>query len=388
MWRPSPLTTVAIAGIVVLLFIAVSVGAVVKVAVDHLLYSEATAAAESWAKYVVENVSDIEDIAKGAQPSAESMTFFIRTQHIRDVFGFEITDPQGNVQLISDGRKISSLHGSIQDELAALAATSDQPVIQVKEGNPPLRPLHYSEAYLPVRDDTTHAVVAAYVDLTDNYNKFHNVFLVTVLTLCLLTGAGVSIPMIAWQRLTRQKQQADRRIRFLAAHDPLTSAMNRSTLIERLGWQLAALQPAGSGLALHFIDIDHFKDVNDRFGHDAGDVVLKTLVERFLAITRREDTIGRFGGDELIVLQYDVRERAGRSLCRAAAHRGRRSDRSEASVRRGYGEHRSRHFAGGRARFRPSDQERRSRFVREQGGRPQLRPAFYPRHGCGVRRAH
>jgi diguanylate cyclase (GGDEF)-like protein len=291
----------------VLLFIAASIGAVLKVTVDHLLYSDATAAAQSWAEYVVENVNDIDDIAKGAQPSAESMTFFIRTQQIRNVFGFEVTDSQGNVQLISDGWKITSPHGTIRDEAAARAAQTKRAIIEVKEGTPPLRPLHYSEAYLPVGDGAS--VVAAYVDLTDNYNKFRNVFLVSVLTLCLLSGAGVSIPMIAWQRLTRQKQQADRRIRFLAAHDPLTSAMNRASLIERLGLQLVALQPDGIGMALHFIDIDHFKEINDRYGHDGGDLVLKTLADRFGSITRRDDTVGRFGGDELVVLQSDVSSR-------------------------------------------------------------------------------
>jgi diguanylate cyclase (GGDEF)-like protein len=297
---------VALAGIGVLLFVAVSISVVLKVTVDHLLYSDAAAAAESWAKYVVENVDDLEKIAKGAQPSAESMNFFIRTQQIRNVFGFEVTDLQGNVQLISDGWKITSPHGTIRDEAAARAAQAQRSIIEVKEGIPPLRPLHYSQAYLPVGDGAS--VVAAYVDLTDNYNKFRNVLLVSVLTLCLLTGAGVSIPMIAWQRLTRQKEEADRRIRFLAAHDPLTSAMNRSRLIERLGLQLAVLSSDGIRIALHFIDIDHFKEINDRYGHDGGDLVLKTLAERFGAITRREDTVGRFGGDELIVIQSDVRD--------------------------------------------------------------------------------
>lgn len=306
MRRPSLITTVTVAGIGVLLFLIASIGGVLKYTVEHLLYSDATAAAESWAKYVVENVDDIGDIANGAQASAESMNFFIRTQQIRNVFGFEITDLQGNVQLISDGWKITSPHGAIRDEAAARVGKSGRLIIEVKEGTPPLRPLHYSQAYLPVGDGAARAVVAAYVDLTENYNKFRNVFLVSVLTLCLLTGAGVSIPLIAWQRLTRQKQQADRRIRFLAAHDPLTSVMNRSSLIERLGLELAALKPERGEIALHFIDIDHFKGINDTYGHDGGDVVLTTIADRFTAITRRDDMVGRFGGDELIVLQSDV----------------------------------------------------------------------------------
>jgi diguanylate cyclase (GGDEF)-like protein len=279
------------------------------VTVDHLLNSDATAAAESWAKFVVENVNDIEEIASGVQPSAESMNFFIRAQQIRNVFGFAITDLQGNVQLISDGWKISSPQGAFRDEAAARAAKTGKPIIEVKEGTPPLRPLHYSQAYLPVVNGGPRAVVAAYVDLTENYKKFRNVFLISVLTLCLLTGAAVSIPMIAWQRATREKQRADRRIRYLAGHDALTGVLNRSSLLERLGLSLAALQRDGNGIALHFVDIDRFKGINDTFGHDGGDIVLKTIADRFTAITRQEDTVARFGGDELVVLQANVRRR-------------------------------------------------------------------------------
>ncbi len=308
MRRSSPLTTTAIAGLAVLLFVALSIGVVLKMTVDYLLNSDATATAESWAQYVAENVDDIEAIANGAQPSAESMKFFIRVQRVRNVFGFAVTDLTGNVRLISDGWKISSPQGAIRDEVAARAAREGHAIIEIKNGIPPLRPLHYSQAYLPVGDGAS--VVAAYIDLTETYDKFRNVFLTSVLTLCLLTGAAVSVPMIAWQRLTRQKQAADRRIRFLAAHDPLTGTLNRSSLLERLNLQLNALQPNGNGLALHFIDIDHFKQINDGFGHDGGDLALKALAERFRNASRLEDTVSRFGGDELIVIQSDVSDPA------------------------------------------------------------------------------
>ena len=309
MRRPSTLTTTGIAGAGVLLFIVISIGIVLKVTVDHLLYGEATAAAESWAKYVVDNVDDIEEIASGAQPSAESMKFFIRTQQIRNLFRFEIADFQGNVHLVSDGLKITSPRGKLFDPSALMAAKLGRPVIDMKTGTPPLRPLHYSQAYLPFAASGTRAVVAAYVDLTESYNEFRNVFLMSVVTLCLLTGAGVSIPMIAWQRLTREKQRADRRIRFLAAHDPLTNALNRSSLVEQLGVALTTLNRNRNGAAVHFVDIDHFKGVNDAFGHDGGDHVLKTVAARFTAIARAEDVVARFGGDELVVLQADVNNR-------------------------------------------------------------------------------
>ena len=126
----------ALVGLVVLL-LGVGVWQILKSTVDHLLYWDATAAAESWAKYVAENVTDLEDIADGQPPSAESMAFLIRTQQIRHVFGFEIINLHGNVQLASDGSKISSIRGAVHSDTAARAAELRQPVISVKEGTLP-----------------------------------------------------------------------------------------------------------------------------------------------------------------------------------------------------------------------------------------------------------
>ena len=169
--KSSTFKRAALVGLVVLL-LGVGVGQVLKSTVDYLLYWDATAAAESWAKYVAENVTDIEDIADGQPPSAESMAFLIRTQQIRHVFGFEIINLHGNVQLASDGSKISSIRGAVHSGTAASAAQLGRPIISVKEGTPPLRPSYYSEAYLPVIvDGRSQAIVAAYVDLSEQRDQ-------------------------------------------------------------------------------------------------------------------------------------------------------------------------------------------------------------------------
>jgi diguanylate cyclase (GGDEF)-like protein len=308
-FTPSTLKRIAVVGLVVVLFV-VGVGAVLKTTVDYLLYWDATAAAESWARYVAENVTDLEDIAAGEQPSAESMAFLIRTQQIRYVFGFEIIDFYGNVQLISDGSKISSLHGSVHSDTAAHAVTLGKPIISVNEGIPPVRPKIYSEAYLPVIiDGRPWAVVAAFVDLTEQRDHFRKAFLLAALALCLLISGAVGIPTIAWYRRTKEKQGADRRIRYLAHHDVLTGLANRAHLIETLDKALAALPLRGNSLAVHFIDLDHFKGINDAFGHDGGDFLLKTFAERLRAVSRLEDVIARLGGDEFVVIQTAVNSR-------------------------------------------------------------------------------
>ena len=212
----SPLKRLALVGSVVLVVVA-GVAAVLKLTVDHLLYSDATAAAESWAKYVAENVTDLEEIANGTPPSAASMAFFIRTQQIRHVFGFEITDLRGNVQLASDGSKISNIRGVLHRAIAARAAALGTSIVSVKEGMPPLRPKIYAEAYLPVIiNQRPRAIVAAYVDLSEQHDHFSNDFLLAALALCLLGGVAVGLPTFAWQRSTREKQRSDQRMHHYA----------------------------------------------------------------------------------------------------------------------------------------------------------------------------
>ena len=236
-----------------------------------------------------------------------SMAFLIRTQQIRYVFGFEILNLEGNVRLISDGSKITSVRNAIHDETAARAAALGHPIISVKEGTPPVRPKYYSEAYLPVIiDGHPQAIVAAYVDVSEQRAHFRNAFFLAALALCLLISGAVGVPTLALYRRTKEKQQADRRIRFLAHHDVLTGLANRAQLIEKLEHELAVLPLRGGSLAVHFIDLDNFKEVNDTLGHDGGDFLLKTVAERLRVVIRVDDVVARLGGDEFVVVQTGI----------------------------------------------------------------------------------
>jgi diguanylate cyclase (GGDEF)-like protein len=106
-----------------------------------------------------------------------------------------------------------------------------------------------------------------------------------------------------------EQRRVEKQIAHMASHDALTGLANRARLIEGLSNALARLPSRGGGLAVHFIDLDRFKDVNDTFGHDGGDILLKTLAERLRAMTRPGDQMARLGGDEFVAIQTGVNGR-------------------------------------------------------------------------------
>ena len=285
-------------------------GITLKITTDHLLRQDATSTARSWAWFLAASVTDLEQIAGGEQPSAASIAFFLSARNSGGVFHYEIFNRNGYSQLVSTREKIALVDLSEYSPDAARSVVDGQPIVDVREGNSPDRPTFFALAYVPVQTDgRLTAVVAAYVDETEQRKNVHNTFLTAAIFLCLLSGLAFSIPAIAWYRETKVKQ-ADRRIRFLAHHDALTGLTNRPHLIEKLERAIARLPMRGGSLAVHFIDVDRFKEVNDTLGHDGGDFLLKSIAERLRAAVRIDDVVARLGGDEFVVVQSGIAGKA------------------------------------------------------------------------------
>ncbi len=107
--------------------------------------------------------------------------------------------------------------------------------------------------------------------------------------------------------ITAQKQ-AEAQLQHLAHFDPLTQLPNRLLVLNRLDHAIAAAERAQRRVAVLFIDLDNFKTVNDSLGHAAGDRLLEAVAQRLVTRARREDTLGRLGGDEFILILEQVRE--------------------------------------------------------------------------------
>ncbi|WP_133717303.1 MULTISPECIES: EAL domain-containing protein [Methylocaldum] len=117
-------------------------------------------------------------------------------------------------------------------------------------------------------------------------------------------GNPMRLDGVASDITERKKYEAS--IEYLATHDALTHLPNRTLLADRLSQALAHAKRTERPLALLFLDLDRFKDVNDSFGHALGDALLQAVAERLQASVREGDTVARQGGDEFLILLSDL----------------------------------------------------------------------------------
>jgi diguanylate cyclase (GGDEF)-like protein len=109
-----------------------------------------------------------------------------------------------------------------------------------------------------------------------------------------LVGTGLSSYLIDHET----RANSDEQLRQMALHDPLTGLPNRTNLNARLDRMLGAHRPEGPQIAVVVIDLDHFKEINDIWGHAAGDLALRAVADRLRNFTGTHDYVARFGGDE------------------------------------------------------------------------------------------
>jgi len=108
------------------------------------------------------------------------------------------------------------------------------------------------------------------------------------------------------QTMTETAELAKEQMSYMAEHDVLTGLPNRALLTDRLAQSITLARRRGKKVALMYIDLDHFKRINDSFGHTVGDMLLQSVAKRLQAGVRRSDTVSRHGGDEFVVLLSEV----------------------------------------------------------------------------------
>jgi len=113
---------------------------------------------------------------------------------------------------------------------------------------------------------------------------------------------GIGRNITALKETEAELKRARENLHFKATHDSLTSLLNREAILDMLGREIARSSREHSATAVLLADLDHFKDVNDQFGHPVGDEVLRETARRFLRAVRTYDLVGRLGGEEFLVI--------------------------------------------------------------------------------------
>jgi diguanylate cyclase (GGDEF)-like protein len=295
-----------LAGIVALVGGAVLIE---RAAIDRLLYDDAIATGRLWSEGIARTIGDLDLIAAGAPLSAADRSYFDRVKGLGQVFLFKIYDANGTPRYVSDDLPESDSDKedlSAHNVEAAAAVANGRPLVNAWEGSPPSRPPFFSEAYFPVvAKGKIRAIVETYIDQTEKRAQFQHTFLFASAALCVLTSLAFGIPALAFFMRGRENQRAGAHIQFLANYDALTGLANRGHLTKRLTRALDGLDERHGLLAVHSLDLDRFKDVNDSLGHEAGDVVIKGVADRLRRAVGPDDIVGRLGSDEFAVVQIN-----------------------------------------------------------------------------------
>ncbi|NIZ92296.1 sensor domain-containing diguanylate cyclase [Kineococcus rubinsiae] len=123
------------------------------------------------------------------------------------------------------------------------------------------------------------------------------------------TSEGQPAVLVFVEDVTARRREVEQ-LAHAARHDPLTGLPNRALAEERLAAAVTRARRRGGCVGVLFVDLDHFKEVNDTLGHGAGDLVLKEVADRLRGVLRAGDTAARLGGDEFVVVCEDVEDAA------------------------------------------------------------------------------
>lgn len=232
----------------------------------------------------------------------------------------QIYQLDGRTLFSTDETQIGTNHGS---DAGFLAARQGLPLSQLARydkfssfnGEFVNRELLLS--YIPLRgtaEGSIEGVMALYTDVTDletSDAKEENLVTMSVIAVLATLYAILFIIVRHADRIIRkqyeQQHRIEKNLRHMTTHDTLTSLPNRVLLLDRIKQSLSSAERRNNLLAVAFIDLDNFQNVNSSLGHHAGDKVLQTLAQRLSGCVRDNDTIARVGGDEFVASLPDIK---------------------------------------------------------------------------------
>ncbi len=296
------------------IFVSIGVLAATAWLVYHstgrLLRAETETEAVAWASKIQQGAFGLDAILDGSPPSQSDLQFLRTAKDLGNVTQVVIFDNRGR-EVMSSNRlgDVVLEAGNVADGGSPIsAALGGEAFSQSNIGTDADGGGYFTLAFVPIL--TESGQIRGALGVVVNNSAKRSLYLAwlsgTLAALFLLVGLGLIVPgSAAWFRL-REKWEAQARADFLVSHDPLTSIGNRSHFLDQLAKTLEDHMDEGRQMALHYIDIDRFKEINDSFGVEAGDKFLQDITDKLLTIADGPDRIARIGSDEFAIIQADT----------------------------------------------------------------------------------
>jgi diguanylate cyclase (GGDEF)-like protein len=282
---------------------------------SNMLRTDAQTTVSAWAGSLVESAEDIPAVVAGAVPSSRTAHLLKDATEVGDIYRYKIWDMSGHAVYSSE--RMSSLpipKTTTASEWKIIAGTvlSGGTITDLSVGKSPQNPLYFAECYLPLKQNgAVIGILDVFLDETTDRALYKRslIFSEIIIAIAVLLAGG--IPGFMVYRKMRDHRRAQAEALFLAEHDSLTGLANRKILAETANSALAWNRRNNSYVAAIVLDLDHFKEINDTFGHSVGDEVLKIVATRLKSAIRAEDMAARLGGDEFVVLQVGMNQPDG-----------------------------------------------------------------------------
>jgi diguanylate cyclase (GGDEF)-like protein len=153
-----------------------------------------------------------------------------------------------------------------------------------------------------IREGDILGAVSISIPIKNLLKETHHTRLIILISAITLIGFLIAITYFMTLSLAKDLKNAQARLQTMALTDELTGLNNRRQVMARLEEEFQRAHRLGESICLISIDIDHFKKINDSFGHPFGDLVLKHVAERMLNSVRPYDIVGRVGGEEFLII--------------------------------------------------------------------------------------
>lgn len=275
----------------------------------RLLRADTEADAVAWASRIQQNAFGLDGILAGSPPSESDLTFLRSAKDLGNVAQLTIYDSNGREVLASDrlgefvhDRGTFANDSPVNQALAGgVYSASGQAAMSNRAG-------YYTVAFVPILSDAgiVRGVLGVIVDNTAKQILYLKWLSGSLAALLMLVGLGLIVPGSGfWFRL-REKWEAERSAEFLVRNDPLTEISNRSHFLEQLARILDEHIAEGRQMAIHYIDVDRFKEINDSFGLAAGDKFLQDITGKLRDLVDDPQQIARIGSDEFAIIQPDT----------------------------------------------------------------------------------